>query len=125
MDASLKLTTFLCFPSSSILSVAALEALLFVFSLFMYVVSILIIFLNTFNWHASYLFSAEGISCADSSPYSTLDLNTASAVYGFIAVSQLLCLQQVSIFSIVIMQSANLLDNYSRLFVSILILHPR
>ena len=99
--------------------------MLLVFSLSMYVVSSLRIFLNTFSWKVSNLLDTDGISCADSNPYSSVDLSTASAVYTLIAVSQLLCLQKVSSFFIVIMQSANLLDSSSLLFVLIPILHPR
>ena len=122
---SWKLIIFLLLPSASIWFVAVWNTELLEFSLLMYVVSSLSIFLSTFSWNVSSLLDTEGISCADSSPYSSFDLSTASAVYIFIAVSQLLCLQKVSSFFIVIMQSANLLDSSSLLFVLIPILQPR
>ena len=95
---SWKLIIFLCLPSASIWFVAVWNTELLVFSLSMYVVSNLRIFLSTFSWNVSSLLDTEGISCADSNPYSSFDLGTASAVYTLIAVSQLLCLQKVSSF---------------------------
>ena len=82
-------------------------------------------FLNTYSWDVRTPFHMDGVGCADPRPYTSFDLSAASAVYMFIAVSDLLCLQSTSSFSIVIMQSASILDSSSLLLVSTPTLHPR
>lgn len=86
------------------------------FDLFMYVVSNLDIFLNTFDWNVSTLFSYREDK-SDPNPYSSFDLSTASAVYFAIATPMLLRLQDRSSFVIVMRQSANLAESSSLLLV--------
>ena len=82
--------------------------MLLVLTLFTYVVSILDVFLNTLSCSVSNNFATDGISCAESSPYRSFDLSTASAVYTFNDVLQLLCLQKVSSFFMVAVVIANI-----------------
>lgn len=91
----------------------------------MWVVSIRSIFLALSIGMFLVFFAIDGINCAESNPHRSFDRSTASAVYTFIAVSQLLCLQKRSIFFMVVIMLTNLLFSSSLFVVLIPTVHPR
>lgn len=85
----------------------------------------LICFLRTFNWKVSSLFETDGMSWADSNPYSSFGLSAASAVYALIWIGQSECLQKGSSFFMIAIVAANLLLISSLLDVFIPSSHPK